>query len=313
MTADLPARGRRNRRALVGLPSPRSATRRGDVHVDVIDPASYRRPMSLPTTLPDQPGRTWLVTGATNGLGREVARGEWTRRELGAASVIDVDLASQASVREATARVQEPIDVLVDNAGTITARRVESIDGHELVFATNVLGPFALTNRLVDRLRGRIVIVGSGAHKRSRIDFTDPHFRRRRWSVSAAYGQSKLADMLWALALQQKLTDRHHPATVQLAHPGWALTNLQNATGHARLDDAITAACRPFAQPADTAAASILVAATADLPPVSYIGPGGLGGLRGAPAHASRSPAARDRSLAAAVWRLAAEETGTDL
>lgn len=287
--------------------------------------------MSLPTTLPDQSGRTWLVTGATNGLGREVARaavgvgarvlitardaarGEWTRREIGAASVIDVDLASQASVREAAARVEEPIDVLIDNAGTITARRVESIDGHELVFATNVLGPFALTNRLVDHIRGRIVIVGSGAHKRSRIDFTDPHFRRRRWSVAAAYGQSKLADMLWALALQQKLTDRHHPATVQLAHPGWALTNLQNATGHARLDGAITAACRPFAQPADTAAASILVAATADLPPVSYIGPGGLGGLRGAPAHASRSPATMDRSLAAAVWRLAAEETGTDL
>ncbi|WP_226343930.1 SDR family NAD(P)-dependent oxidoreductase [Agilicoccus flavus] len=289
------------------------------------------RTAPAPIRLPDQRGRTWLVTGATNGVGREVAReaaragarvlitardtarGERTRTEIGAAQVVEVDLSSVASVLAAASRVREPLDVLVNNAGTVVPTRRESADGHELMLATNLLGPFALTTLLADRVRDRIVVVGSGAHEGARVDLADPHFRRRRWSIAAAYGQSKLADMLWALALDRRLRARGRDVAVQLAHPGWALTNLQNATGRPRLDGAITAACTPFAQPAPVAARSLLVAATADLPPVSYVGPGGWRGLRGEPALAGRSAAASNPALADAVWHLAARETGTDL
>lgn len=284
-----------------------------------------------PLTLPDQTGRTWLVTGATNGVGKEVAReaaragarvlitsrdesrGASTADELGAAGVVAVDLASQEPVREAAASVAEPIDVLMDNAGAVTSSREESVDGHESMLATNFLGPFALTNLLADRVRDRIVITASGAHKRARVDSEDPHLRYRRWSVATAYGQSKLADMLWALELDRRLRSRGRGVTVQLAHPGWALTNLQNATDSERLNQVITGVCSMFAQPAEVAARSLLIAATADLPPVSYVGPGGRGGLRGEPALSGRSAAASNPDLARLVWDLGVRETGTDL
>ncbi|MDO5627041.1 MAG: SDR family NAD(P)-dependent oxidoreductase [Mobilicoccus sp.] len=288
-------------------------------------------PRNAPVILPDQSGRTWLVTGATNGVGREVAReaaaagarvlitsrdeerGTDTAAEIGAAGVVAVDFASQAAVREAADQVSESIDVLVDNAGAVTHSRQESEDGHELMLATNFLGPFALTNLIADRVRGRIVIVGSDAHRGARVDLEDPHFRTRRWSIGAAYGQSKLADMLWALDLDRRLRALDRDVSVQLAHPGWALTNLQNATPDPRLNRAITAVCSAFAQPAAVAARSLLIAATADLPPVSYVGPGGTGGLRGEPALAGRSVPASNPHLARQVWDLGVRETGTDL
>lgn len=282
-------------------------------------------------TLPDQSGRAWLVTGATNGVGKEVtreaaqagarvlitsrdeARGASTAAEIGAAGVVAVDLASQESVRTAAQTVTEPIDVLVDNAGAVTSSRRESPDGHELMLATNFLGPFALTNLIAHRVRERIVVTGSDAHRRARVDLDDPHFRSRPWSIGAGYGQSKLADMLWALELDRRLRERGREVTVQLAHPGWALTNLQNATSSERLNRAITAACSVYAQPAPVAARSVLIAATAGLPPVSYVGPGGMGGLRGEPALAGRSAAASNADLARLVWDLGVRETGTDL
>lgn len=258
--------------------------------------------------LPDQTGRTWLVTGATHGVGTEVARaaaragarvlltardrarGESVRSEIGAAGVVDLDLASQDSVRAAAASVTEPVDVLVDNAGTVAPTRTETVDGHELLLATNFLGPFALTNLLLDRVRERVVIVGSGAHKAGRVDQDDPHFRRRRWSVAAAYGQSKLADMLWALELDARLRSIGRDVTVQLAHPGWALTNLQNATSSARLNAVITRACSLYAQPAPAACAGPPLCADGRLSPLILRRPRGSGSS----ASARRAPTCGD-------------------
>lgn len=285
--------------------------------------------------IPDQTGRAWLITGATNGVGREVARaaaragahvivpardvqrGHVLAQELtrigGRATVHRLDLADLSTVYSFAAQVTEPVDVLVNNAGMFATRRRQTADGFELVLGTNFLGPFALTNLLAHTLRDRVVVVGSGAHTQGRIDVADPHFRHRRWTMAAAYSRSKLSDMLWAVELQRRLAEAGRPVIVQLAHPGWAYTNLQNATGVALLDRVVSAACSRLAQPPETAARSVLAAALADLPPLSYVGPDGWASLRGEPAIQQPAAVARDTGAARAVWDLGVRETGTDL
>lgn len=285
-------------------------------------------------------GCTVVVTGATSGVGRETARqllhggadvvlavrdperGADVAAELtasapagtrpGRAEVARVDLADLASVRGFAADWGgRPIDVLVNNAGVAAPSRRETRDGFELALGTNFLGPFALTNLLLPQIRRRVVIVGSGAHRRGRIDLADPHFRMRRFSVAASYSQSKLADLLWALELGERLRAAGSGVEVMLAHPGWALTDLQRATGRPRVDAAITAVCALFAQSSAAGALPTLVAATADLPAGSYVGPDGFAELRGRPTLVGRAPRALDHRTAAALWAFAETETAT--
>jgi len=277
--------------------------------------------------LPDQTGRTWLVTGATSGIGLETARaasavgaelvlavrnrakGEAVAASLpGAATVLTLDLGSLTAIRRAAAATPE-IDVLVNNAGRITTRREETEDGFECLLGTNALGPFAYTNLIADRVRERVVIVGSGAHRSGVLDLSDPHFRRRRWSPGAAYAQSKLADLVWGLGLWRRLAGR----SVQLCHPGWAGTGISNVTGHAGLDRVVTGANALLAQSPAQGALPTLFAATQEFPPCSYVGPGGFNELRGHPTLVGRTTAAASRDLADAWWGFAAAETGTDL
>ena len=287
--------------------------------------STHRRPYRLA----DQSGRTWLITGATNGIGREAARaasrvgarvivtarnaerGERLRAELGNAAVLSVDFADLGSIAAGAAALNEPVDVLINNAGTISPTRAETADGHELLLGTNFLGPFAFTNLIMDRVRDRVVIVASGAHRRGHIDRADPQFRRRRYGVTEAYSQSKLADLLWGFELERRL--RSSGVEVQLAHPGWALTNLQNATTNERANAAISRVCSLFAQTAEQGAEPLLFAATEDLPGGSYVGPGGRGELKGSPTLVGRAAAATDRDTARWLWTYAAELTGTDL
>lgn len=134
----------------------------------------------LPYRLADQSGRTWLITGATNGIGREAARaasqagarviitarnaerGEALRAELGNAAVLRVDFADLGSIAAGAAALAEPVDVLINNAGTISPARAETVDGHELLIGTNFLGPFAFTNLIMEHVRDRVVIVAAG-------------------------------------------------------------------------------------------------------------------------------------------------------
>ncbi|MDO5618113.1 SDR family NAD(P)-dependent oxidoreductase [Kocuria sp.] len=303
-----------------------------------------------PLSLPDQSGRTWLVTGATNGLGREVAqsaasagarvllavrdveRGQQVARGLSDASVVPLDLADLASVRAAAAAVTEPVDVVVNNAGTVSGQRRETVDGFELMLGTNALGPFAFTNLILPLVKDRIVIVGSGAHRWTRMDFADPHFTRRKFSFQVGYGQSKLAGMLWGLGLSRRLArtppaaviptsartpaahrlndDDAHPA-VQLAHPGWAHTNLQNQTSWKVVSGLVGAAAIFGGQSAQDGAQNILVAATRDLPECSYVGPDGRGEMKGAPSLVGRSAHASNPELADVFWEFAQAATGT--
>lgn len=287
--------------------------------------------------IPDLTGQTWLITGATSGVGletarsasrhgarvilavRDTARGSDVADSLpGESHVVELDLASLASVRRAAdellAGPEKRIDVLVNNAGAITPRRRETEDGFEMLLGVNALGPFLFTNLVLPLVQRRVVIVGSNAHKSGVLDFDDPHFRRRRWSPASAYSQSKLADLLWGLALDQRLRDGRAEAgaasvDVQLTHPGWAATGISNATGNAMLDRVITGVCSMFAQPAAQAALTTMYAATRPLPPCSYTGPDAMKHLRGMPTLIGRSAQASDPELAARFWDLAEAET----
>ncbi|MCT1514114.1 SDR family NAD(P)-dependent oxidoreductase [Dietzia cercidiphylli] len=283
--------------------------------------------------IPDLTGQTWLITGATSGVGLETARSASDRgarvvlavrdtgrgRQVadslpGPSRVVELDLASLESVRRAAADVRdgepEPIDVLVNNAGAITPRRRETADGVEMLLGVNVLGPFHFSNLVLPAVQRRVVIVGSNAHKAATFDFDDPHFRRRRWTPAAAYAQSKLGDMLWGLALDQRLRDGRAEAgarsvDVQLTHPGWAATGITNASGNAAVDTMITGVCSVFAQPATQAALTTMFAATRPLPPCSYTGPDGIRNLRGMPTLIGRSAEASDPAIAERLWQLA--------
>lgn len=287
---------------------------------------------TYPPAIPDQTGRTWLVTGATNGIGlaaasaasaagarliipaRDVGRAEAVAASLpGKALVARMDLLDLDSVRAFAATVDEPIDVLLNNAGGISRRKAVTRGGVEILLATNLLGPFALTNLVADRVRGRIVIVGSDTHGAGRLSLDDPAWERRRWSLQAAYAQSKLADMLWARELQRRLADAGSGVEVQMAHPGWAVTNIQNATGNRYVDRVVTALCRVVGQSAEAGSLPLLHAATADLPRLSYVGPDGFRKWRGSPEEQRPKDVALDDAAAREVWDFAARHTATDL
>lgn len=294
-------------------------------------------------TAPDLTGRTVVMTGASDGLGREAAlqlarwgadlvlpvrtrrKGETAaariRRESGrpdSVQLTSLDLADLSSVREGAEEIvqavgERGIDLLISVAGTVSRRREETADGFELMTGVNGLAPLLLTELLLPHVRERVVVVASGAHASGRIDLEDPHFRRGGWSLRAGYGRSKLVTMLWGLELAERLRTGGVGRTgvdLQLVHPGWVLTNLQNATGSPRLDRVVTEVTRPIAMPVEQGAASVLFAATQPLPPGSYIGPDGPGGLRGRPTFLRRSANALDRGLARDVTTWARAEAG---
>ncbi|WP_333617874.1 SDR family NAD(P)-dependent oxidoreductase [Dietzia sp.] len=299
----------------------------------------FRTPPSPTIDLgPEAAGRTWLITGATNGIGRELARmvaregrrliltardparGEELAAELrGVGSHVDIvelDLARQDSVREAAPAVRSlgtDIDVLVDNAGSVTRKRILTADGFERMLAVNFLGPFAFTNLVADLVSSRIVITGSNIHRKGHIDSGDPHFENRPWTFPAAYGQSKLADQLWATALQVRLDAAERGVDVLTAHPGWAHTNIQNASGIGAVDSVLDFACGQVAMSAREGAMPLLEACAGEHPRLSYIGPGGLADLWGSPAEQAPSELSRSQRAADRLWELGVRETGTDL
>ena len=292
--------------------------------------------MSAPATprwdlddMPDLTGQTWLVTGSTNGLGLETVRvassrgariilavrnealGQKVASQLGDADVLRVDFSSQASVQSAANQVTEQVDVLINNAGAATNSRQVSEDGFENNLAVNLFGPFRFTNLVLPRVKRRVVVVGSMAHKQATFDLDDPHFERRKWTKPAAYGQSKLGDMIWGAELSRRIHALRPGVDVQLSHPGWAATSLTNPTPSKALNRLFDVGVAMLGQPPTKGALTTLYAATEVLPNNSYIGPDRLYEFRGHPKPVGRTKEASDPRLAAHLWDLVDHATST--
>jgi NAD(P)-dependent dehydrogenase (short-subunit alcohol dehydrogenase family) len=279
--------------------------------------------------LPRMDGRTVVVTGANSGIGlaaaRELARAgahvvlavrdpERGERAAGAVpgdrEVRQLDLADLASVRAFAEEWSGPIDVLVNNAGVMAVPQGRTADGFELQLGTNHLGHFALTGLLLPSITDRVVTVSSGAHRMGRIHLDDLNWERRRYRRWPAYGQSKLANLLFTMELERRLTEAGSPVKALAAHPGWAATNLQGRSGNRALDAAMRAANRFFAQSDAMGALPTLYAAAEDLPGGSYVGPDGRAEQRGHPTLVGRSAAAQDAEVARRLWERSEELTG---
>jgi len=288
-----------------------------------------------------QDGRTFLVTGANSGLGyvtarelagrgahvimtaRDPARGAAAlarlRGEVSGASVElrRLDLSDLDSVRELAAGVITdalPVHVLINNAGVMMPPRTLTRQGFELQFATNHLGHFALTGllmpALLTRRDARVVTVSAGYHKRGSIHFDDLS-GAGSYTPLAFYAQSKLANVLFGLELDRRLRASGAAVRSIVAHPGYAVTNLQTAgpTGTARL--LFRLGNLVIAQSAEAGALSQLYAATdPDVEGGQFIGPGRFKESRGYPTVVQPAAAASDRAIADRLWRLSEELTG---
>jgi NAD(P)-dependent dehydrogenase (short-subunit alcohol dehydrogenase family) len=286
--------------------------------------------------MPDQTGRRAVVTGANGGLGYRVAlelarrgasvilaarnaeRGEEALRRLRAeaagadAELRSLDLADLDSVRAFAAGVDEPVDLLVNNAGVMAGPRRTTADGFELQFGTNHLGHFALTGlllpRLLDAERPRVVTVSSMAHRTGRMSFDDLNAERgySRWRV---YGQSKLANLLFMRELGRRAAGAAAPLVSVAAHPGYSATHLQ--TTGIKLDDVVMKVSNALLAQSDAMGAlPLLFAATEDLESGAYVGPDGIGERGGHPALVGMTGRARSDEDARRLWEESERLTG---
>jgi len=276
--------------------------------------------------LPSFAGRTAIVTGANSGLGevtaRELARvgaqvilavrntgkGEAAAREMtGDVEVRRLDLQDLASVRQFADGV-DSVDVLVNNAGIMAVPRAVTKDGFESQIGTNHLGHFALTNLLLPKVTDRVVTVSSLLHWMGYISLRDLNWTSRPYSAWVAYGQSKLANLLFTSELQRRLEASGSALRAVAAHPGYSHTNLQGKSGR-KLGDALMAFGNRLATDADFGARQTLYAVARDVPGNSLIGPSfGMGG-RSRPV--GRSPLAKSAGTASALWELSERLTDT--
>ncbi|WP_102143994.1 oxidoreductase [Mycobacterium hubeiense] len=277
--------------------------------------------------LPSFAGRTVIVTGANSGLGevtarelarvgakvilavRNTAKGDAAAaRMTGDVEVRKLDLADLASVREFAAGV-DGVDVLVNNAGIMAVPYALTVDGFESQIGTNHLGHFALTNLLLPKITDRVVTVSSTMHWIGYISLRDLNWKSRPYFAWPAYGQSKLANLLFTSELQRRLDAAGSSVRALAAHPGYSATNLQGHTGNpigARLS---AAGNRLLATDADYGARQTLYAVAQDLPGDSFVGP--RFAMRGPTARVGRSPLARSAKTATALWELSEQLTDT--
>jgi NAD(P)-dependent dehydrogenase (short-subunit alcohol dehydrogenase family) len=284
--------------------------------------------------IPDQRGRLAVVTGANSGLGldtarelaragaevvlacRNVAKGEQAAAGIhGRTRVQQLDLASLESVRAFAEGADSRIDLLINNAGVMAPPRRLTADGFESQLGTNHLGHFALAGLLLAKLLAapepRVVTLSSGVHRIGTIHFDDLH-GERRYNNWLWYGQSKLANLMFALELNRRARAAGSKLTSVAAHPGYAATNLQTA-GPARWYERIGGRLGNFlfAQSAAMGALPTLYAATAlGIEGGSFVGPDGFFEQRGYPHLVTGKKSAYDEQAARRLWEVSEELTG---
>lgn len=291
--------------------------------------------------IPDQTGRVVVISGANSGIGLAVAhalaqkgarvilacrsqqngeraRGEiLTQSPLADVRVSLLDTADLQSVRafaERTARDFERIDLLINNAGIMAVPQQRSKDGFELQLATNHLGHFALTGLLLPRLQAtpgsRVVALSSIAARSGKIDFDDL-MGQKKYDPWKAYNQSKLANLMFALELQRRLTRAGAPTIAVAAHPGASLTGLFATPGGSFVKRFMSPMMRFMFQPAERGALPILYAATApQASPGGYYGPAGFGEMKGPVGAAAVPRQALDVSVAERLWEVSEQLVG---
>jgi NAD(P)-dependent dehydrogenase (short-subunit alcohol dehydrogenase family) len=291
--------------------------------------------------VPDQSGRVVVVTGANTGIGFEAAKvlavrgavvvlavrsldkGKDAAARIGSAapgadvSVQRLDLTSLDSVRAAAAELRsryDGIDLLINNAGVMYTPKATTADGFELQFGTNHLGHFALTGLLLDRLLpvpgSRVVTISSVGHRiRARIHFDDLQFEHRYGRV-AAYGQSKLANLLFTYELQRRLAAAGATTIAVAAHPGGSNTELvRNSPAPIRLLSALLSPL--MAQSPEMGALPTLRAATdAGVTGGQYYGPDGFQETRGHPVLVGSSARSHDADTQRRLWTVSTDLTG---
>ena len=304
--------------------------------------------------IPSQAGKRIIITGANSGIGyhaalklarkgahivlacRDREKGEAALSSLNTEApgaqleLAILDLASLASVREFAANElaqHRPLDVLINNAGVMAPpRRLETADGFELQFGTNVLGHFALTGLLLPALeqaaaesaeRPRIVTIASIAHKRGSINLEDLQYTRN-YAPMKAYQQSKLANLMLALELDRRLRARSIPVMSIAAHPGVAHTPLFSKGDYSRVEKAtrklVGEAIEIFLNTdAEGALPTLYAATSADAVSGGYYGPQGFQEMRGeVVGQAKIAPQAQDNTVAAHLWRHCEDLTGVN-
>ncbi len=292
------------------------------------------------TDIPDQTGRIAIITGANTGIGYEAAlalaekgahvllacRNEAKGREAadkieaanpkGSVELMPLDLSSLESVRqfaEAFDSSHEKLDLLINNAGVMIPPFGMTAEGYELQIGVNYIGHFALTGLLIDRLMAtpgsRIVTLSSLAHRNGKIDFDT--FRGTDLNDGAdykptiSYLQSKLADLMFAIELQRRLSGSESETISVAAHPGFTATDLQR---HSGLVNRIVGLWSN--DPPQGALPTLFAATSPDAEPGGYYGPDGIYEARGYPAPSKVMPRARDRQVAERLWSYAEEATG---
>ena len=285
--------------------------------------------------IPDQSGRTVVITGANSGLGKRAAtvlsakgarvvlacrdpeRGAATAAEVGG-ELVTLDVADLSSVRAAARRIREScadrVDVLINNAGVTMRPLRRTVDGFESIFGTNHLGHAALTWQLMPALRDRVVTVSSIAHRGNGLDLDDPNFERRPYRMNQAYSQSKLANLVFTLELDRRLREAGSPVRSIAAHPGMTDTELFPNAMRTRGKLALRASRvlnKLITQSTEQGTLPLLYAAAADeAEGGAYYGPGAPLEIAGKVSTAKATATARDRSVGARLWAVTAELTG---
>lgn len=271
-------------------------------------------------TLADQ---TVIVTGSTSGIGRSTATalaGAGARVILAVRNVekghavaatlsggagthraLPLDLARLATIEAFADEIDEPIAVLINNAGVASKDLQRTAEGHELQFGTNHLGHFLLTTLLLSRITDRVVTVASQAERMGRLDFSDLDWRRREYRNGRAYADSKLANLLFTYELDRRLREAGSDVRALAAHPGLVATSIYDRPAGQRPDlwDRLVPV---LGQSPEDGALPSLLAACGDLPSGTFVGPQRMMHMRGGAEVIAGSRQAQDPALAARLW-----------